>query len=80
MPAVSKLLPAALAAMLAVSLAEGASANPQRLPMPSDPVCLTACLTEYQEREFRAAACQPGRATTMRWLRSRSIALPLPTP
>src|SRR5262245_42177149 len=38
MSAVSKVLPAALAAMLAVLLADGASANPTRLPMPSDPV------------------------------------------
>jgi hypothetical protein len=37
MPAVSKLLPAALAGMLALSLADGASASPKRLPLPSDP-------------------------------------------
>ena len=37
MSAVSKLLPAVLAGTLVVSFADGASATPKRLPLPSDP-------------------------------------------
>ena len=37
MSAISKLLPAVLAGTLVVSFADGASATPKRLPLPSDP-------------------------------------------
>ena len=41
MSVASKLLPATFAAMLIVSLADGASASPKRLPLPPYPVQIT---------------------------------------